>query len=108
MGHDVGFMAMDPRTGVSWPTMSMTNRFARPLAGACLLAAPLAFISTAQAAVTIVVQHGKSPPSTIYADGNHLRMDLNHETAPAGTKPGEPRGTGFVVLEGRAFVFDGR
>ena len=77
----------------------MTNRFTRPLAGACLLAAPLAFTGAAHAAVTIVVQHGTSPPSTIYADGNRLRMDLNHETGAPAAKPGEPRGTGFVVID---------
>ncbi|HEX2657079.1 MAG TPA: hypothetical protein VHU40_02350, partial [Polyangia bacterium] len=76
------------------------KRLARILSGACLLAAPT--LSSAHAAVTIVVQHGKSPPSTIYADGDHLRMDLNHETGAALGKPGESGSTGFIVIDAAA------
>jgi hypothetical protein len=103
MVHDVGIHGHGyPNRRYHPPIMPMTNRFARPLAGACLLAAPLALTSSAHAAVTIVVQHGKSPPSTIYADGNHLRMDMNHESGPVGAKPGAPLGTGFVVIDATA------
>jgi len=54
-----------------------------------------------------VVQHGKNPPSTIYADGDRLRMDLNHEAGPANANPATgksaaPKATGFVVIDAAA------
>lgn len=83
--------------------MPMTKRFAPTIAGASLLAAPLLLApAVAHGAVTIVVQRGKNEPSTIYADGDHLRMDLNHDTAPTPAKPGGPRGSGFIVIDAAA------
>src|SRR4051812_14870779 len=94
---------------VSSAPMHMTKRLARPLTFAALLAAPpLLAPAIARGAVTIIVQHGKQAPSTIYADGDHLRMDLNPEAVAAATAAGGKgaagagRGTGFVIVDAAA------
>jgi hypothetical protein len=90
--------------------MIMTKRLARPLTLATLLAAPpLLAPAVAQGAVTIVIQRGKQAPSTIYADGDHLRMDLNPDAVAAataaggkGAAAGADRGTGFIIVDAAA------
>lgn len=89
--------------------MLMTKRLARPLTLAALLAAPaLVAPAVARGAVTIVVQRGKQAPSTIYADGDHLRMDMNPDAVAAATavagkaSTGPGRGTGFVIVDAAA------
>jgi len=69
-----------------------------PLVGATLLA--LLAPAAARAATTIVVQRGKEPPSTIYADKDRLRMEAPEGVAPAmaGKGPGAPAGRAPSVV----------
>jgi len=80
----------------------------RALAGAwalpCLLVPALA-----NAAATLVVQTGKQAPSTIYADGDRLRMEMSPDSGPAGPAHGPgaaARAASVVIIDavGRKMV----
>jgi len=81
--------------------MPTTKRTGRVLSSTTFLGAALAAVlapATAQAATTIVVQRGKEPPSTIYADKDRLRMVAPEGAAGAmrgqGQGPGQGKGPG--------------
>ena len=83
----------------------MTHRISQTFARAALLAVPALLLgpAAARAATTIVVQRGKQAPSTIYADGDRLRMDFSPD-ATAGLKGHGPGSgaPGFMIVDAAA------
>jgi hypothetical protein len=82
--------------------MALTKRARGVLSSTSFIGATLLALlapATAGAATTIVVQRGKEPPSTIYADKDRLRME-----APEGVSPsmGPMAGKGAGAPAGRA------
>jgi hypothetical protein len=73
------------------------KRFFHTVTGSALLAVTALLVAptVVHAATTIVVQRGKQGSSTIYADGDHLRMDLGGAAPTA-------LGKGFVIIDAAA------
>src|SRR4051812_11240899 len=77
--------------------MPTTKRTGRVLTSTTFLGAALAAVlapAAAQAATTIVVQRGKEPSSTIYADKDRLRMVAPEGAAGAMKSQGQGKGPG--------------